>query len=983
LLEVGSGYVLSNYTIGNGVTVELLAGGRADNLDVTSGGVLAFDGGSIAGVTIEAGGIIEVMSGITLSQFVLGNGTLKLLGGGTAVSATVSAGALETISSGAVDSHSLIEGEQDVYGSAVGAIIDGQQLVYGTALGTILDGGAVQYVESGGVASGTIVSAGDEEVVKGGGSAVSTTVLSDGTLDLLGGAIVSDWTLSAGAALMADNGYQFSGFAVSSGLLLEIAKGGKGIDTAVAYGGSETVLSGGSETVLAGAAVTLSGTETINNGGLLLISGGPGAVSLGGSPGPAGTLTIAASGSLTNSGTLRIVGGSFAHFVGLDSLNPLGGPGGSLAVMAQALLTNDGTLTVGGGFGAPEVASGGSGSMLTVSSGGTLINNGSLVVSGGIGGGPFQSGLGGLGGTATIEAGATLTDTGTIVVSGGAAARSLLGDTGGTGGYVLDAGSLVNSGTIAVSGGAGGSSADNPGGSGGLLEIASGGLLVDSGSITIGGGIAGTNGGSDGTGASFTVDASGLLDVVSGGSIVVSSGGSALDSGTVRVEFGGSANGLTVVAGGLMEVESGGTVTDIMISGGTLDVLAGGNVSGAITFASNNGTLQIDGTDLPTDPATLIGGVISGLAPGDTIDLTGIAYDKAGSIDLEPGDVLRIVEDGKSYDLQLAGNFAGEYFHLGADPFGTGTLITEDNSPCYCPGTLIRTQAGERPVERLAIGDLVLTKSGALRPIKWIGRRSYGGRFIQGRADILPVCIKAGALAEQVPARDLFVSPHHAMYLETDGGGVLVEAKDLVNGASIVQARAVEAVEYFHIELDTHDVIIAEGALSETYLEDDNRRMFHNAHEYAALYPEYVHRTARYCAPRLDQGYELEAVRQRLAGRAGLPDKHGVPPLGALCGYIDLIDETRICGWAQTSGDPEAVVCLDLYIGGAFIASGLANAYRSDLERAGLGSGCHAFSFATPPGLRFDVDAVEVRRSIDGAPLRRSAAVLRRSLSAA
>jgi autotransporter passenger strand-loop-strand repeat protein len=483
-----------------------------------------------------------------------------------------------------------------------------------------------------------------------------------------------------------------------------------------------------------------------------------------------------------------------------------------------------------------------------------------------------------------------VTNPGTMVVSGGGAAKYVWAATGGAGGYVLDAGSLVNSGTIAVSGGAGGSSAGNPGGSGGLLEIASGGVLIDSGSITIGGGIAGTNGGSDGTGASFTVDAGGLLDVTSGGSIVVSSGGSALDSGTVNVELGGSADGLTVVAGGLIEVESGGTVSDITISGGTLDVLAGGNVSGAITFASSSGTLQIDGTNLPTDPATLIGGVISELAPGDTIDLTGIAYDKEGSIDLGPGDVLRIVEDGNSYDLQLAGNFADEYFHLGSDPFGTGTLITEDNSPCYCPGTLIRTEKGDVPVETLAIGDLVLTKSGALRPIKWIGRRSYGGRFIKGRADILPIRIKAGALAEQVPARDLFVSPHHAMYLESDGAGVLIEARDLVNGVSIVQAGEVEEVEYFHIELETHDVIIAEGALSETYVEDDNRGMFHNAHEYAVLYPGDGRRVTRYCAPRLDQGYELEAVRQRLARRAGLADQHGSPPTGSLRGYIDLID---------------------------------------------------------------------------------------------
>ena len=144
----------------------------------------------------------------------------------------------------------------------------------------------------------------------------------------------------------------------------------------------------------------------------------------------------------------------------------------------------------------------------------------------------------------------------------------------------------------------------------------------------------------------------------------------------------------------------------------------------------------------------------------------------------------------------------------------TTVSLSEGNTPCYCRGTLILTNRGERPVEELAIGDNVLTADGARRPIKWIGKRSYGGRFVMGRKDILPICIKVDALADNVPKRDLWISPHHAMYLE----GVLIEAKDLVNGASVVQAERVDNVEYFHIELDTHDVILAEGALSETFL---------------------------------------------------------------------------------------------------------------------------------------------------------------------
>ncbi len=146
--------------------------------------------------------------------------------------------------------------------------------------------------------------------------------------------------------------------------------------------------------------------------------------------------------------------------------------------------------------------------------------------------------------------------------------------------------------------------------------------------------------------------------------------------------------------------------------------------------------------------------------------------------------------------------------------------------------------------------------------------RSYLSGFVVGRKDILPVCIKAGALADNVPERDLWISPNHAMYFEDEQGGVLIEAKDLVNGVSIVQAERVDRVEYFHIELETHDVIIAEGALSESFIDDDSRAMFHNAHDYASLYAQEHAAPAHYCAPRLDEGYEVEAVRQRLMLRA-------------------------------------------------------------------------------------------------------------------
>ena len=367
-----------------------------------------------------------------------------------------------------------------------------------------------------------------------------------------------------------------------------------------------------------------------------------------------------------------------------------------------------------------------------------------------------------------------------------------------------------------------------------------------------------------------------------------------------------------------------------------------------IRFDASGGTLEFD--DTPD-----MQGTIAGFEHGDQLVLSDVAHDKHGSVNLLAGNVLEVTENGVSYDLQLnpKQDFAGEFFHLHADPDG-GTDIVENRTPCYCRGTLIQTQRGRKRVENLGIGDHVMTRSGVTRPIKWIGRRSFGGRFVVGRKDILPICIKAGALEDNVPRRDLWISPHHAMYfragIATDHGGVLIEAKDLVNGHSILQAESVEVVEYFHIELDTHDVIVAEGALSESFLDDDSRAMFHNAHEFRALYPDAAADAAHYCAPRLDAGYEVDAVRQCIERRAGLSRPADVQHAAPLRGYVDAIGAHAIEGWAQNCDAPEAPVCLDIFVGGRFLGEVLANRFREDLAAAGLGSGRHAFRFELPAG---------------------------------
>ena len=98
-------------------------------------------------------------------------------------------------------------------------------------------------------------------------------------------------------------------------------------------------------------------------------------------------------------------------------------------------------------------------------------------------------------------------------------------------------------------------------------------------------------------------------------------------------------------------------------------------------------------------------------------------------------------------------------------------------------------------MEDLAIGDLVVTASGAHRPIRWLGHRAYAARFANPNPDLLPIRVKACALAEGVPSRDLWVSPKHALYLDC----VLIPAAAFVNVSSIVKVERVEIVKYLHV----------------------------------------------------------------------------------------------------------------------------------------------------------------------------------------
>ena len=146
---------------------------------------------------------------------------------------------------------------------------------------------------------------------------------------------------------------------------------------------------------------------------------------------------------------------------------------------------------------------------------------------------------------------------------------------------------------------------------------------------------------------------------------------------------------------------------------------------------------------------------------------------------------------------------------------------------CYAAGTRILTVTGERTVESLMQGDIVLTlASGELvpQPVRWIGRRRIDLTAHPRPETVAPVRIRRGAFAENMPHRDLLVSPDHAVFVD----GKLICARQLVNGTTIRQETGWAAVEYFHVELDAHAILLAEGLPAESYLNTGNRGFFAN-----------------------------------------------------------------------------------------------------------------------------------------------------------
>ncbi len=199
-------------------------------------------------------------------------------------------------------------------------------------------------------------------------------------------------------------------------------------------------------------------------------------------------------------------------------------------------------------------------------------------------------------------------------------------------------------------------------------------------------------------------------------------------------------------------------------------------------------------------------------------------------------------------------------------------------APCFVEGTRIRTTRGEVAVEDLTEGDLVLVHNDTqdARPVAWIGHREVNLAVLPDPFMAQPIRIRRDAFGPDMPSRDLLVSPDHAVHVDHRGisGGVLIQARLLVNGATILRETHLRKVRYYHVELDRHAVLFSENLPTESYLDTGNRAFFQNGTGVIGMAasvsgdPAAIDRESHCCRPFVYAPASVRPVWERLAARA-------------------------------------------------------------------------------------------------------------------
>lgn len=270
-------------------------------------------------------------------------------------------------------------------------------------------------------------------------------------------------------------------------------------------------------------------------------------------------------------------------------------------------------------------------------------------------------------------------------------------------------------------------------------------------------------------------------------------------------------------------------------------------ISITLNDADNDGFIRADGSD------QVNGSNVTRVWVDDTVTIDGTThvgttfYTADGSRYFTPNDGSTLAD----------GTATATTFVTNSTQMPVGDL----GPPCFTAGTMILTPDGEVQIEDLEIGDLVMTKDHGAQPVRWLGKR-----VVAGRGEFAPILFKAGAIGN---TRDLKVSPQHRMLLQDwraelffGEDEVLCAANKLLNDKTILKAPC-DTIEYIHLMFDSHEVIYAEGAPTESFLAGEYLCGEGSAllAEIQTLFPEFNDVPAEHIAVRrVARGFETVAM---------------------------------------------------------------------------------------------------------------------------
>ena len=265
----------------------------------------------------------------------------------------------------------------------------------------------------------------------------------------------------------------------------------------------------------------------------------------------------------------------------------------------------------------------------------------------------------------------------------------------------------------------------------------------------------------------------------------------------------------------------GGEDNDSLIGGQGDDTILGG--SGEDVLSGGTGADSMDGgADRDTFEDVTAGDTIDGGSEGDDYDV----LDLTGSIQDPNGD-LTVTITGPDSNGNGVDGFVTYFDEDGNETGRLDFTEIEEIVPCFTPGTLIATPRGEVAVELLKEGDQVITRDNGLQTIRWAGARTMTTEELSEAGKLRPVLIRAGALGKGQPQRDMIVSPNHRVLVNSaqvelmfEEAEVLVAAKHLV-GLEGIERLGNDEVTYIHIMFDQHEVVLSDGAWTESFQPGD------------------------------------------------------------------------------------------------------------------------------------------------------------------